>query len=125
MSEILERIIKEKISADHLLYVSMKYTKTCDVMINIIKRWKVMMDNAFDGITKSDYCSYTILPLGRDKRKRKICLYECLEGARTYAYAHQNVENEKIKIKVYGDAKRVRIDGADAIIEVPSRTNDA
>ena len=50
MSEILERIIKEKISADHLLYVSMKYTKTCDVMINIIKRWKVMMDNAFDGL---------------------------------------------------------------------------
>lgn len=50
MSEMLERIIKEKISADHLLYVSMKYTKTCDVMINIIKRWKIMMDYAFDGL---------------------------------------------------------------------------
>ena len=48
MSEILEKIIKEKISADHLLYVSMKYTKTCDVMINLIKRWKIMMDYAFD-----------------------------------------------------------------------------
>jgi hypothetical protein len=50
MSEILEKIIKEKISADHLLYVSMKYTKTCDVMINLIKRWKIMMDYAFDGL---------------------------------------------------------------------------
>ncbi|MDP2926240.1 MAG: hypothetical protein Q8N99_07725 [Nanoarchaeota archaeon] len=50
MSEELEKIIKEKISADHLLYVSMKYTKTCDVMINLIKRWKIMMDYAFDGI---------------------------------------------------------------------------
>lgn len=50
MSEVLEKIIKEKISADHLLYVSMKYTKTCDVMINLLKRWKVMMDYAFDGI---------------------------------------------------------------------------
>jgi len=49
-SETLEKIIKEKISADHLLYVSMKYTKTCDVMINLIKRWKIMMDHAFDGI---------------------------------------------------------------------------
>ncbi len=48
MPEILEKIIKEKISADHLLYVSMKYTKTCDVMINLIKRWKIMMDYAFD-----------------------------------------------------------------------------
>lgn len=50
MSEILEKIIKEKISADHLFYVSMKYTKTCDVMINLLKRWKIMMDYAFDGM---------------------------------------------------------------------------
>ena len=50
MSEILEKIIKEKISADHLMYVSMKYTKTCDVMINLLKRWKIMMDYAFEGL---------------------------------------------------------------------------
>ena len=50
MSEKLEIIIKEKISADHLLYVSMKYTKTCDVMINLIKRWKIMMDLSFDAL---------------------------------------------------------------------------
>jgi len=50
MPEILEKIIKEKISADHLLYVSMKYTKTCDVMINLLKRWKIMMDYAFDAL---------------------------------------------------------------------------
>lgn len=49
-SESLEKIMKEKISADHLLYVSMKYTKTCDVMINLIKRWKVMMDYSFDSL---------------------------------------------------------------------------
>jgi len=50
ISEILEKIIKEKISADHLLYVSMKYTKTCDVMINLIKRWKIMIEYAFEGL---------------------------------------------------------------------------
>ncbi|MGV8151471.1 MAG: hypothetical protein ACP5OG_00160 [Candidatus Nanoarchaeia archaeon] len=49
-SELLERIIKEKISADHLLYVSMKYTKTCDVMVNLVKRWKIMIDYAIDGL---------------------------------------------------------------------------
>ena len=32
------------------MYVSMKYTKTCDVMINLLKRWKIMMDYAFDGL---------------------------------------------------------------------------
>lgn len=40
----MERIIKEKISADHLLYVSLKYTKTCDVIINLLLRWKIMID---------------------------------------------------------------------------------
>lgn len=50
MSESLEKIMKEKISADHLLYVSMKYTKTCDVMINLIKRWKIMLDYSFEEI---------------------------------------------------------------------------
>tara|TARA_Y100000310_G_scaffold336920_2_gene422698 strand:- start:1075 stop:1530 length:456 start_codon:yes stop_codon:yes gene_type:complete len=60
VSEILEKIIKEKISADHLMYVSMKYTKTCDVMINLLKRWKIMMDYAFDGL------------LEKAKKKKKV-----------------------------------------------------
>jgi len=44
----MERIIKEKISADHLLYVSLKYTKTCDVIINLLLRWKIMIETAMD-----------------------------------------------------------------------------
>jgi len=40
----MEQIIKEKISADHLLYVSLKYTKTCDVIINLLHRWKIMIE---------------------------------------------------------------------------------
>ncbi|MBS3098691.1 hypothetical protein J4462_00605 [Candidatus Pacearchaeota archaeon] len=44
----MEDIIKEKISADHLLYVSLKYTKTCDVIINLLSRWKNMISKGFD-----------------------------------------------------------------------------
>lgn len=40
----MEHIIKDKISADHLLYVSLKYTKTCDVIINLLLRWKSMIE---------------------------------------------------------------------------------
>lgn len=40
----MERIIQEKISADHLLYVSLKYTKTADVMLNLITRWRSMVE---------------------------------------------------------------------------------
>jgi len=47
---MLEKIMKEKISADHLLYVSLKYTKTCDVILNLIRRWTVMISDSVDGL---------------------------------------------------------------------------
>lgn len=40
----MEDIIQEKISADHLLYVSLKYTKTCDIIMNLILRWRAMIE---------------------------------------------------------------------------------
>ena len=48
----MEKIIKEKISADHLLYVSLKYTKTCDVIINLLLRWKIMIEMAMDKLVE-------------------------------------------------------------------------
>jgi len=48
----MEKIIKEKISADHLLYVSLKYTKTCDVIINLLLRWKIMMEMGMDRLVE-------------------------------------------------------------------------
>jgi len=46
----MEDIIKEKISADHLLYVSLKYTKTCDVIMNLILRWRKMIETSVEVI---------------------------------------------------------------------------
>ena len=46
----MDEIIKEKISADHLLYVSLKYTKTCDVIANLLIRWKKMIETAIEKI---------------------------------------------------------------------------
>ncbi len=48
----MELIIKEKISADHLLYVSLKYTKTCDVIINLLLRWKMMIELGMDRLVQ-------------------------------------------------------------------------
>ena len=56
----MEEIIQEKISADHLLYVSLKYTKTCDVIMNLILRWRKMIETSINGILK------------RAKKKKKI-----------------------------------------------------
>jgi len=80
-----------------------------------------LREQAFNAVTDQDYCAYSIMPLGRDRRKRKVPLVECLEGARIYAYAHQ-VIGTKIKIRPYSDARRVRFEGAEVIAEVPSRT---
>ena len=46
----MDRIIKEKISADHLLYVSLKYTKTSEVIMNLILRWTIMIEYAFEDL---------------------------------------------------------------------------
>ena len=48
----MEEIIQEKISADHLFYVSLKYTKTCDVIVNLIHRWKIMIERSIDALLK-------------------------------------------------------------------------
>lgn len=56
----MEKIIQEKISADHLLYVSLKYTKTTDVILNLIHRWRSLIDEGFDKI------------LAKSKKTKKI-----------------------------------------------------
>jgi hypothetical protein len=58
----MENIIQEKISADHLLYVSLKYTKTCDVIMNLLLRWRRMIETAME----------SILLHSKNKKKTKI-----------------------------------------------------
>ena len=58
----MEDIIQEKISADHLFFVSLKYTKTCDVILNLILRWRKMIETSIDAI------------LVHAKKKKKISL---------------------------------------------------
>ncbi len=47
---MISEILKEKTSADHLMYVSLKYTKTGDVILNLIARWKSMIEVSFDAL---------------------------------------------------------------------------
>lgn len=73
----MEDIIQEKISADHLLYVSLKYTKTCDVIVNLIIRWRKMIDTCIDHILrhakkKKKISSIPSNPLGKIEQIRKL-----------------------------------------------------
>ena len=57
---MLSEIEREQKMAEHLFYVSLKYTKTGDVILNLIKRWVVMLDKCMD------------LLLRRAKKNKKI-----------------------------------------------------
>jgi len=68
---MLEEIIKEKTSADHLLYVSLKYTKTCDVILNLLARWKSLIELSCDAILEKEFDSGNI-PAMPTNPKQKI-----------------------------------------------------
>jgi hypothetical protein len=77
MEENMEDIMQEKISADHLLYVSLKYTKTCDVILNLILRWRKMIETANDEIfehakKKKKIKSIPTNPIDKIKEIKKI-----------------------------------------------------
>jgi len=73
----MEEIIQEKISADHLLYVSLKYTKTCDVIINLILRWSKMIERSVEAILKhakkkKKISTIPTNPLGKIEEVKKL-----------------------------------------------------
>src|SRR5271169_5835299 len=73
----MEDIIQEKIRADHLLYVSLKYTKTCDVIVNLLLRWRRMIETSIEEIlshakTKKKISSIPTSPLGKMEEVKKL-----------------------------------------------------
>ncbi|MCL5730054.1 MAG: hypothetical protein M1165_00610 [Candidatus Pacearchaeota archaeon] len=73
----MEEIIQEKIRADHLLYVSLKYTKTCDVIINLLLRWRRMIETSIEEIlkhakSKKKISSISASPLGKTEEVKKL-----------------------------------------------------
>jgi hypothetical protein len=86
----MERIIKEKISADHLLYVSLKYTKTCDVIINLLYRWKIMVDLAMDYMFEQAKKAKKVGPVPDAPRAKLVQLKKI--------YANDNLVMETLKL---------------------------
>ena len=86
----MEDIIKEKISADHLLYVSLKYTKTCDVIINLLLRWKIMIEKAMDKLIEKAKKQKKWKPVSDAPRAKLIQLYE--------VYKNEPITMETLKL---------------------------
>ena len=93
----MERIIQEKISADHLLYVSLKYAKTTDVILNLISRWKSMIDLSIDRL------------LERAKKKKIVSVIPIAPKLKLEALKKVYKKNEEIMatLGIYELFKRI------------------
>ncbi len=121
----MEEIIKEKISADHLLYVSLKYTKTCDVITNLILRWSKMIETCIDEILKhakkkKKVASVSSNPVGKIEQIRKlfkkdpdflkvIDLYEMFRKIRDLRTERIGEFRKNVNLKVFYRGKEIDI----------------
>ncbi len=122
----MEDIIKEKISADHLLYVSLKYTKTCDVIINLLFRWKEMIDLAVETLLKHAKKKKKISiipgnPVGKIETLRKLFrkdvnlvevldMYEMFKKIKELRTERIGEFRKNVTLKVFYQGKEINID---------------
>jgi len=121
----MEDIIKEKISADHLLYVSLKYTKTCDVIINLLLRWAKMIETAIDKMLKHAKKRRMIstIPVAPKKKIEKmkelfkkneeilkaIEIYEMFRNIENYEKIRENEFRKNVTLKVLCMGKIIEV----------------
>ena len=74
-----QKIEKEKRAADHLLYVSLKYTKTCDVILNLILRWQSMVDESINALLEKAKKKRLVSSIPIAPRAKVNALYEAFK----------------------------------------------
>lgn len=116
----------EKISADHLLYVSLKYTKTCDVIMNLLYRWTKMIDTSIEvvleeAVKKKKIPSFPENPVGQKEAFKKIFkkdknvldileMYEFFKKVKTLRYERVGEFRKNVALKVMYRGNEVVID---------------
>jgi hypothetical protein len=112
----MENIIKEKISADHLLYVSLKYTKTCDVIINLLFRWRSMIDMGMNFLVEKAKKNKKWKPIPNAPRAKLIQLKQIygsnkeISEALTLYELFRDIENlEKVRENEFRKGVNLRV----------------
>ena len=121
----MEDIIKEKISADHLLYVSLKYTKTCDVIVNLLSRWKNMIDKCMDRLVEKAKKDKKWKPIPDAPRAKLVQLKKIYKNSKEISDALQLYEIfrdidtlEKIRESEFRKGVNLKVFYRDQIINI-------
>ena len=117
--------MQEKISADHLLYVSLKYTKTCDVIVNLLLRWKELIDVGVDCLLRhakyrKKISSMPSNPVGKIDAIKKLFkkdtgimealeLYEMFKKIKELRVERIGEFRKNVNLKVYYTGKEINI----------------
>jgi len=125
MFEGMEEIIQEKISADHLLYVSLKYTKTCDVIVNLLLRWRLMIEISINALLSkakqnkklSKIPENSVKKIGelkkiykRDKEITNVIeFYEMLRKLETLKKEESGEFRKNVNLKIFYKGKEINV----------------
>lgn len=69
-------IEQEKRIAEHLFYVSLKYAKTADVILNLLTRWESMIDKCMELMLKKAKKSKEIKTIPTAPKARELVIRE-------------------------------------------------
>ena len=119
----MEAIIKEKISADHLLYVSLKYTKTCDVIINLLSRWKNMIEKGMDRLVEKAKKAKKTKRVRRSRKQVRVAFVGAGGRARRAHYPSL-AANPDAKIVAVSDLDEERLQTVTEEYGIPGRYTD-
>ena len=115
----------EKISADHLLYVSLKYTKTCDVIFNLILRWRKMIEISIEEILihakkRKKISAIAKNPVGKIESVRKLFkkdanflkvieLYEMFKKIETLRIERIGEFRKNVTLKIFYKGEEINV----------------
>jgi len=114
MKKLLKEIKREQKMADHLFYVSLKYTKSGDVILNLIRRWEKMIGKCIHLLLmkakkKKKIPTIPIAPKAKELLAKKIYKENVMKVLNLYAFFRTMPNLEKIKEHEFRKNVAVRV----------------
>lgn len=122
---MLKKIEKEKKRAQHLFYTSLKYTKTSDIIINLMKRWASTIEETINACLihakkKKIIKEIPEMPkakimaiqkiLKHETVKKMFELYEIFKNIHNYEIVSEHEFRKNIILNLVKDGKTITLD---------------